>query len=1176
MPQQRQTEVDRAYQTLSKHYQMPPAEEFKVRLRTPEGRMEAYQSLSSHYQMPDADEFEGKMREAVQPSFGEAFIEGLRQSSAAGILGAKDAPPEPESFFPSVVRGFGELAGDIPVGIVGSSIGGSIGGAAGLLGGPAAEITVPIGAAIGQGAGFFAAPEIVKQLTGKKQKSLKNVGKEALLGGLTAGTGKLIEPFVKPAGKIAGPVLKQFAEGLAFTGGEAALSGEVPTPAQAVTGIVTPAAMELGFRGAAKIGERLKGKKSQQLPPHISIREGQQAPASPIAPFESSALINQEVYNRAKGVIDSNPYVTQSLLSDELGISLPYAKRILNQFETEKILKSPDNRGRRYSNAEPVAPPVHRASEEVVTLQKEGHKIAKPWRYILRPERVTTPNKGIFRGGRGTIEVNLEHPQAQDISSKIIGSQLYVSQRITDALAFFNKAKYGLDSKEKEMIGDAVELIGKTDSVSLNRISSLPPAVANTAKMLRNWFDSMKEDIRDSYRHKLGRDFSPTQRAAFEEAISQKPKQPGQPDVDILSVSTKHRIDPVWLTDVYNKYKAIDFWGMKDFVTKIEVGQYKVVDKTGQVRAVAETRRDAAKKLAELKKRFPTVQFSEQPIITEFREPVNPLEHRKDILLGEKDIFKALPAYARAVYKKIVVEPMDYDVRRYMDENPKLFSQNVRAAVEDQLKYAKGKYALGDQLTDQFAFRLGVKPALWSRFTSVANKITSRLLLGWRLPNYFINLFSGYEKSAIKITPPYIKRAVEFMNSPQGKRFLAEEERLGSLGLDVNLGTAGEAKSTAKWYDPVKVYSMAEPPVRKFGLAAPYVYAKEKLKLAEPEAREYARRSLRLTNLTYNTAALPAFLRSPSGKFFGQFKSYLSGELEFIHSLTPSEFAQHMLFQGAMTGARGFVLFAKSIPVLGALGLLDKLEDGINQLGDFASRGIPGMLGFDIAPSATLQIASDRIEDAAGPFASKMIDLYRNTLGSYEDTKGKLENAMDWISQLPTIARSWNDIISSIISDDGWIYRSVDGKVKKVWRPSSDYDKMLLTLGFNPIGKSKQEVALRMWREDERAAEANQEALRNRIVRKMLGQDQQSRRLAHAILNTQAKRLPDDFLQDVVSWLAVDGRLDNEELKNAAALGLTGQGLGQALRNAKTDPRLKEVMRANVMRKAKALELLNE
>lgn len=1155
-------QVETAYSTLSQHFEMPPIEEFKRGLRSSQGRAQAYQILSSIYDMPPIEEFDSSLAKEVEPSIGQSIVEGLRLSSSGGILGVDLPPEEPQGIGTGIARGIGEMAGDIPAGLVG----GVLGTLGGLITGP--------GAIPAAGAGYMALPEMVKQMTGRKEFSGKEAAKETLLGGATSWVGGILGKVAEPLGKLGSGLARTLGESGTYIGGEAALSGKAPTSTEVGTGIAVPVAMELGMRGAGKLAKKALKK---ELPPHIGIKEGQEIPGSPIANLSSQQLVNQEIYAKAKDLAATNPFLTQALMSSELGISDAYAKRILNQLETDKFIKPPDSRGRRFVSTPPPPPPAHSGSTEIPEIaKKEGHKMWKGWRYLLSPERATTENKGMFKGGRGHIEVDINNPKAQDISAKIVGTQLYGSQRLTDAEALFRRASHGLSEKEQEMVGGATELIGKTDPKSVAKLASMPEAVVRSATMLRDWFDSMKQDIRDAFRHRLSRDFSPSQKSAFDEAISLRPKTPDAPQPDFISIGSKYKVDPTWLTDMYQKYNDIDFWGMNDYVTKIEIGQYKVVDKSGQVRAVGETRREALKKLAELRQKFPDVKFSDNPIITEFKKSIDPFKVRKDILLGEKNIFKALPAYARSVYKKILIEPMDYDVRRYMDENPELFSQHVKATIEDQLDYARGHYAFGDKLTDQLAFRLGVKPQMWSRFTSTANSITAKLLLGWRLPNYFINLISGYEKTAIKSSPVWLKRAIDFMDSPQGKKFLDEEERLGSLALDVALGSAGDVKSTAAWYDPIKVYSMAEPPVRKFALVAPYIYAKGKLGLPEAEAREYARRSLRLTNFSYNTAALPKFLRSPSGKFFGQFKNYLAKETEFIHSLTPSEFAQHIVFQGLMTGARGFVLFAKSIPVLGALGLLDKLEEGINQSGNFASRGIPGMLGFDIAPSATVQVAADKLEDTAGPFVSSMIKLYQGTLGAYDSTKGKLENALDWAESLLAITRSWGDIISATISDDGWIYRKVDGKTKKVWKPSSDYDKLLLSLGFNPIGKSKQEVALRIWRRQEREAVETVETMRDNIVRKMLGQDQQLRRLAHALLERGTKGTPDNFMQEIVTMLAVDGKLDDEDLKDAASLGLTGQGLAQALKAAKTDPRLKEIMRANVVRKGKALELLQE
>jgi hypothetical protein len=1173
------------YGLLSQQFQMPEFDEFRRGLRAPENRLQAYELLSQRFEMPDIEEFSKGILSEVKPSLGERFfIEGAFKSSSIGALFGAEEPPEeiPEDLAGELAKGAGEIAGDIPIGAVtGAGLGlagAKLGGAIGTLiaPGPGTAIGAGTGYLLGQGAGFLVGPELVKQLTGRKEKDIGELSKLAAIGGLSAGIGRIAQPLGKPLGKFGERGARLLGESTGFIGAESAIEGQPPTPEQIGIGLAFPVALEasgaLGRKAGKAISEKFRPVTQRPIPPHVGTKEGLEISGSPIGILQEEQLINPEFLAKAREIAVGNPYVTQTLIRTELEVSEGMSKRILNQLESEGFIKPPDKAGRRFTVQDPPPVSPHRAADEIGELGNEGrtpegHRLSKFWRYILRPERATAENKGLFRGGRA-VEVDITNPKAQDISSKIIGTQLYISQRKSDADRIFDRAKQGLSKDEQLLVGRASELAGKTDQTSLDKFNKYPDSVKNSAKIIRSWFDSIKEDIRDAYRHRLLRDLAPSQRSAYLEATAQRAPNIGE-------IALRHRVDPEWLKGEWGKYRDIDLWGIEDFVTKIEIGAYKIIDKTGQVRAVAETRRDAMKKLKEIRERFPTMEFSDRPIVTEYSDPINPLARRKDILLGEKDIFKALPAYTAAVYKRIILEPVEYDVRRYMENNPKLFTPTVKAVIEDQLAYARGTKSFGDRITDDLAFRMGIKPDLWSRFVSTSNKITSRLLLGWRLPNYLVNLYSGMAKTLIKTSPKWAKRAVEYMDTPEGKKFLAEEERLGSLALDVRLGLEGEALSTAKWYDPLKIYSLAEPPNRKFGLVVPYLYARDGLKMTDAAAREYARRTLRLTNLSYNTAALPGFLRSPSGKFFGQFKSYLAGEIEFIHSLTPAELAQYTLAQFLATGARGFILFAKSLPILGAMGFLDKLEEGINQLGDFWSRGIPGMMGFDIAPQATIQLAPGRIEDAAGPFVGNMARLYQQTLGSLENTEGRIENAIEWAYQLPTIMKSWNDILSSVISDDGWIYRKDrDGKVSKVWRPDSDWDRLLLALDFNPIEKSKTQTALQIWKEEDRKHQANQRAMRNRLVRKLVGQDKLVNRLGHRMLRENLEGLPNDFIQSAVSYLAVNDQLTDEEIKDAAALGLTAQGLSQAVRNAKTDPQVREIMRAELIRKGRALELL--
>jgi hypothetical protein len=128
-----------------------------------------------------------------------------------------------------------------------------------------------------------------------------------------------------------------------------------------------------------------------------------------------------------------------------------------------------------------------------------------------------------------------------------------------------------------------------------------------------------------------------------------------------------------------------------------------------------------------------------------------------------------------------------------------------------------------------------------------------------------------------------------------------------------------------------------------------------------------------------------------------------------------------MAMQLALAGPRGGMIILKSLPVLGALGLLDDMEEWMNKEVPKLSRGIGGLFGVDVSAAATFQFPSTT-KDWLGPMLSDFVSFYKNIVVPTTEGKGldgvELRKFMG--STFP-ISRYYANMIDQVIDKDGWV-----------------------------------------------------------------------------------------------------------------------------------------------------------
>lgn len=460
------------------------------------------------------------------------------------------------------------------------------------------------------------------------------------------------------------------------------------------------------------------------------------------------------------------------------------------------------------------------------------------------------------------------------------------------------------------------------------------------------------------------------------------------------------------------------------------------------------------------------------------------LQKRKYVLRGEENIFDALPAYSYSVEKKMALDPVLTSMRKVIHKAPR----NVRALLERQAQDAKGIYHLGDRVLDELM--TAGKEALYRKtggatealswldphqdkgrhFSRLAGRITkaqSALKLGYRPAAALVNKLGGEGHTWVKVGLKYMKRATDFLNTEEGKAFIEREHHLGTMGMSfvLDLATGKDITAVPKWH-PMWLFSLPEKRIRERCIVANYLWARDH-GFSKPAALEHARRALRFQNFTYNTAALPVYLRSPGGRIIGQFKTYMAKEIEFVASLSGVEKLRYFGLMMAMSGPRGAIYFLKNLPLIGVIlgaAFLDDLEKWMLSEHPNLASGVPGILGMDIVAASVPQLPS-RMEDIAGVTLADAWKTYKSIVEVVAEG-----GSLDWsnpgaiLANYSPIAYYWDALINASVSDDGYVR---DRHGNKVYQLATWHDKALLAMGIQPIEMSARRKIMSLQNKEE-------------------------------------------------------------------------------------------------------------
>jgi hypothetical protein len=653
-------------------------------------------------------------------------------------------------------------------------------------------------------------------------------------------------------------------------------------------------------------------------------------------------------------------------------------------------------------------------------------------------------------------------------------------------------------------------------------------AELNAAVAVKDFLAAMREKHKAYLRGQFENHLEPKEYKALIELLNAKDEQA------ILAKWNRAGLDWEVLWDIRNQYKKIDKWGLEDYIPKVELGTLKIMHE-GKVVAVGFSKADAVRKATEYLERNPDA--TELKIDTNFNDIskdltalksskqyfgivsslkkaimeevegvskgvaanmakkalkrkfiVRPtdtfspfLEPRRNVLLGEEDIFPVLYKYSRVMEKKWALDPLLQEARTLI---PSVRAQGYNKLPETLMRLiddVKGNKSWIDTFVDEILERgpMDVKPFAFTRATAQARKFEANAKLGWRPVNGLINLFSGNAHVIAKTGFGEWKKGIEFLRTPEGKALLDEtvpylgqnfiEEQAGSIALWKERTMVGKVAEAAK---PLGLFQAAELPNREVGIAANYLFAKNKLGYDHAAAREHAIRANWFQNFIYNTADMPYVMRGPIGRTILQFKPYLIQELEFLQSLSAKEAMRYVPMMVALGGTRGAIMLAKSFPLLflipGFEQAMDALDQELNRRAPLATRGILGAVtGTDISAPATFQFPNEPL-DFAGVIVNDIYKVYKGIIEPLKDLKGiTAYDVSKTAGQIAPFWKHWRRLLPGNITKDGWVLDEGNKKMYQAFEPKASPEVEFMQLlshtgkaivGGTPVEQSMESI----------------------------------------------------------------------------------------------------------------------
>lgn len=825
-----------------------------------------------------------------------------------------------------------------------------------------------------------------------------------------------------------------------------------------------------------------------------------------------------------------------------------------------------------------------------------------------------------FHKWLGPVFALRNHPAAQAMAQAIVDAGLLVNRLTSNHYSLFDEIIGQIGKGNRAKLRGAMELVynGEADSIQNEKLRT-------AAQQMVEWFAQRRDAIKDYKRLMLRLTMSPQEWQAFQDVLT------GTRTVS--DAAAYYKVDNGGLVEAITDYIAIDKWGIDNYITNAMVGSWKAVTPDGHVVTVAPTKRILTQRVVEYFNAHPEVKelhidtsgpniemgypMGKRAYFTMVGKIAKALENgtedisrqvateaakqglrrivsikpskkwspylmkRKGTLEGEADLFDVLYSYAHSVEKKMALDPVIYEISKNMDGLPK----HVKELLTQQIDDSKGRYYEADQLVDWIAETLqdvnipftnatvgdvthiGTgRPFRASRAQAWLTKGTALAKLGYRVVGMAVNKLGGEHHVWTKVGLNYALRAKKWMNTEEGKAFIKSEEDIGQLG---NTFALPSGKQNIPWWHALYLFNKPETGLRRYGLAAGYLVARD-MGMNPAHARYYARQLMHQSLFLYNTEALPSVLRGPFGRVAGQFRAYLSQELQFISQLTPRQALRYWTGFLILGGPRAAIQLAKTLPFIGMAIGFDRLDEWINKEWPRFSRGIWGLLGGDATAAAGFQLPTT-MEDLAGATIGEFWRLYSKVfVPMISGSAHTFENFKEWSRSVITVQKNFAQAINMVMSHDGWIR---DSNGNPAWRPEAWWDLALTMAGVTPLGKSQQDTAERIYLRELQVNRENYEKEMDILTRQFhYGEDLKG---VVAKMNKYVHDggvLPIPLLNALTEYAATTGQITPEKIDRLISFGLTSQqAINLRLKKSYMAPQERRLEEARLLEKLRAL-----
>lgn len=355
------------------------------------------------------------------------------------------------------------------------------------------------------------------------------------------------------------------------------------------------------------------------------------------------------------------------------------------------------------------------------------------------------------------------------------------------------------------------------------------PEEAEAAIRVRDWLDTMRLKYQEHLKKMYTFLLSKKQRAALSDLIMGHSPE---------SVAKTHGIKMDVIEDIFKEYKAIEKWGLDDYVTKVERGSIAMVTESGDLvgwvlspkhgrelgiaylkahpevktlyldnkrpfenaigvtaphyhaiqNKLIEELEGYAKDIkvgmlrAAAKKAMPKAfTIKPSPKFSQFAQPT------KGILKGEQDIFPLLRSYAHSMELKMELDPIIYESQKLLPTLP----ENLRKAFSDVIEDAKGKYYMEDRLADSILGvisrrtkgKIGSAPLIATRVVGKVKMVEAYTKFAYRPIAGMINWASGFMHIWVKTSVDAMMKAHAWQKTAEGIEFIREVAPM--LGVDI-------------------------------------------------------------------------------------------------------------------------------------------------------------------------------------------------------------------------------------------------------------------------------------------------------------------------------------------------------------------------------------------------------